>query len=118
MMMQAFTKSSTLTDEMSMAILSLAQDGTLQKLKDKWVGSSTQCSLNSVASPHMRLRSFGGLFIILATVYCVCVVWRVLTGQVKSKRGQARIGTMLRALSLPSPSVARSGRRAVSTRVI
>eukprot|EP00250_Pteridium_aquilinum_P019767 c24562_g1_i5 orf=607-1998(-) len=86
----AFAKNSTLTNEMSMAILSLAEDGTLQRLKDYWVGPN-QCSLISQATSHMRLWSFGGLFIILAVAYFLCLVWRVLTWQLKSKAVQALV---------------------------
>ncbi|MCO5566685.1 hypothetical protein L7F22_020363 [Adiantum nelumboides] len=94
----AFPKNSSLTDKMSLAILSLAQDGTLQRLKDKWVGPS-QCNVNAQASSHMKLSSFGGLFIILAAVYGISIVWRVFTWQMKSQTVQARIGLMARVLS-------------------
>lgn len=99
----AFAKNSTVTGEMSMAILSLAQDGTLQRLKEKWVGPS-QCTINPKASSHMRLSSFGGLFIILVAVYGMCVVWKVIALQVKRKYMQAahNIGSMARVSSIQS----------------
>lgn len=75
-----FSKNSTLTDEISKGILSLAEDGVLENLKNGWLGGDStggQCSSADEPS-HLRLRSFGGLFSILGSVYCICIAWRFL----------------------------------------
>ena len=48
--LQAFQKNSSLTDDMSLSILSLQQNGDLQRSKDKWLGSGV-CI---ISSPHIE----------------------------------------------------------------
>lgn len=76
----AFRKNSTLTDEVSKGILTLAEDGILHKLKDNLIGAdnSQHCSSSDEPS-YLSLRSFGGLFGILGGVYLICIMWFLLT---------------------------------------
>ncbi|KAK6245702.1 hypothetical protein SCA6_008792 [Theobroma cacao] len=61
----AFPRDSPLAVDMSTAILALAENGDLQRIRDKWLLQST-CSLESteIESNRLHLSSFWGLFLI------------------------------------------------------
>ncbi|XP_043714874.1 glutamate receptor 2.8-like [Telopea speciosissima] len=66
-----FPKGSPLISYMSMAILNLTDDGTLDILKQGWLESQTNCNTadaSSIATDKLSLRSFGGLLIIIIAV--------------------------------------------------
>ncbi|KAK9023044.1 hypothetical protein V6N11_003277 [Hibiscus sabdariffa] len=61
----AFPRDSPLAIDMSSAILTLAENGDLQRIHDKWLKQST-CSLDSteIETSQLNLSSFWGLFLI------------------------------------------------------
>lgn len=61
----AFPRDSPLAVDMSTAILTLSENGDLQRIHDKWLTRST-CSSESaeIVSDRLHLRSFWGLFLI------------------------------------------------------
>ena len=62
---------------MSLSILSLQQNGDLQRIKDKWLGSGV-CITNSPDTVKMSLHSYGGLFIVIAVSYVGIILLRCL----------------------------------------
>lgn len=62
---QAFPRDSPLAIDLSTAILTLSENGDLQRIHDKWLTRST-CSLESaeIDSDRLHLKSFWGLFLI------------------------------------------------------
>ncbi|VAI53550.1 unnamed protein product [Triticum turgidum subsp. durum] len=68
----AFPRDSPLQVDLSTAILSLSENGELQRIRDKWVKTSDCTTDNSefVDSDQLRLESFFGLFLICG-VACV-----------------------------------------------
>lgn len=61
----AFTRDSPLAIDMSTAILSLSENGNLQKIHDKWL-TKKACSTQSsqISSDQLQIQSFRGLFLI------------------------------------------------------
>nr|BAK06938.1 predicted protein [Hordeum vulgare subsp. vulgare] len=68
----AFPRDSPLQVDLSTAILSLSENGELQRIRDKWVKTGECATDNSefVDSDQLRLESFFGLFLICG-VACV-----------------------------------------------
>lgn len=64
-LIQAFPRDSPLAVDLSTAILTLSENGDLQRIHDKWLARSA-CSLDSaeLESDRLHLRSFSGLFIV------------------------------------------------------
>ncbi|XP_057858430.2 glutamate receptor 3.4 isoform X2 [Cryptomeria japonica] len=62
----AFQKDSELAIDISTAILTLSENGELQRIHDKWL-SQTSCNSrkNQVESDQLSLKSFWGLFLII-----------------------------------------------------
>ena len=63
--MQAFQRDSPLAVDLSTAILTLSENGDLQRIHDKWLSPGT-CSSQStdVGADRLNLSSFWGLFLI------------------------------------------------------
>ncbi|KAH7301419.1 hypothetical protein KP509_23G025600 [Ceratopteris richardii] len=83
----ALRKGDPLTDEISKMILELREDGTLKVLENGWNigdGNKNKCNQND-ETPALGLRSFGGLFSILAAVYLICFALPALTKIIKSR---------------------------------
>ena len=72
---------------MSLSILSLQQNGDLQRIKDKWLGSGV-CITSSPDIVNMSSNSYGGLFIVIALSYIVCILLRFLCA--RRNRASAR----------------------------
>ena len=70
--LQAFQKNSSLTNDMSISILSLEESGRLQELKDKWLGAG-DCGTRS-SSTVMKFESYAGLGFIIVGVYILCIL--------------------------------------------
>ncbi|MCO5563820.1 hypothetical protein L7F22_017469 [Adiantum nelumboides] len=82
----AFRKGDPLVDQFSKVMLEMAEDGTLKTLQNGWkIGEDRtgRCDSNTEPS-HLRLRSFGGLFSIVVSVYVTCIIWRLTTKAIKS----------------------------------
>ena len=62
---------------MSFSILSLQQNGDLQKIKDRLLGPGV-CIPSSLDRGNISLKSFGGLFIVIVVLYVVCIYLRCL----------------------------------------
>ena len=62
---------------MSHSILSLQQNGDLQRIKDKWLGSGI-CITSSPDTINMSFNSYGGLFIVIVVSYVLCISLRFL----------------------------------------
>ncbi|KAH6555928.1 hypothetical protein KP509_1Z216900 [Ceratopteris richardii] len=77
----AFQKGDALVDKISMMILELLADDTVQRLQNAWkLGSDASNKCGSNNRVHvLTLRSFGGLFGILAVLYLICLTCRALT---------------------------------------
>ncbi|XP_059647361.1 glutamate receptor 3.2-like isoform X2 [Cornus florida] len=61
----AFPKDSPLAVDMSTAILTLSENGDLQKIHDKWLkGEACSSESSQLESDQLHLRSFWGLFLI------------------------------------------------------
>jgi ionotropic glutamate receptor len=74
LLLQAFKKNSSLTKPVSLSILSLAQAGDLQRLKDKWLGSD-QCTTTDVPNIGLSLDNLCGLFITSGA--STCSLWLI-----------------------------------------
>lgn len=82
--MQAFPRDSPLSVDMSTAILTLSENGELQKIHDRWLSGRKSCgSQNSPSdSDQLHIESFRGLFLIcgiacfLALSVYFCLVCR------------------------------------------
>lgn len=68
---QAFQRDSPLAVDLSTAILTLSENGDLQRIHDKWL-SRTECSSQDtdLEANRLSLRSFWGLFL-LSGIVCV-----------------------------------------------
>ncbi|XP_043710123.1 glutamate receptor 2.2-like [Telopea speciosissima] len=70
-----FPKGSPLVPYMSMGILNLTDDGTIDKIKQSWIENQTDCSATSMSSTNqLTMRSFGGLFLIIGVVSVVSLL--------------------------------------------
>lgn len=61
---QAFPRDSPLAMDMSTAILTLSENGDLQKIHDKWLNTRACGSPTSLDTEQLKLTSFWGLFLI------------------------------------------------------
>ncbi|KAL0357245.1 UNVERIFIED_CONTAM: Glutamate receptor 3.2 [Sesamum calycinum] len=62
--LKAFPRGSPLAMDMSTAILTLSENGELQKIHDKWLSTRACGPASSVDSEQLHLKSFWGLFLI------------------------------------------------------
>jgi len=68
---QAFPRDSPLTPDLSTAILKLSENGDLQRIRDKWLTTSSCSEDNTeIESNQLHPRSFLGLFL-LCGISCV-----------------------------------------------
>ncbi|GMP81914.1 hypothetical protein CsSME_00036457 [Camellia sinensis var. sinensis] len=73
---KAFPRDSPLAVDMSTAILTLSENGELQRIHDEWLTRST-CGLESaeiIKSGRLHMRSFLGLFLICAAAWSVSLI--------------------------------------------
>nr|CAB3458129.1 unnamed protein product [Digitaria exilis] len=72
---QAFPRDSPLAEDLSTAILTLSENGNLQRIHDEWL-SGTECSAdnNGAASNSLSLSSFWGLFLICGLACLLALV--------------------------------------------
>ncbi|XP_057845275.2 glutamate receptor 3.3 isoform X2 [Cryptomeria japonica] len=68
-----FQKGSQLAIDISTAILKLNEDGTLQRIRDKYLGNST-CESSDEISSHLGTSAFLGLFLITGIVSIVAII--------------------------------------------
>ncbi|XP_059072638.1 glutamate receptor 3.3 isoform X2 [Cryptomeria japonica] len=71
----AFQKGSKLTVDVSSAILGLEENGELQRIHEKWFGSSPCDSTYSTESNQLGLDSFWGLFLVTGLVSVTSVIY-------------------------------------------
>ncbi|KAK8460543.1 hypothetical protein SEVIR_2G345900v4 [Setaria viridis] len=71
----AFPRDSPLAEDLSTAILTLSENGNLQRIHDEWL-SGTECSAdnNAAASNSLSLSSFWGLFLICGLACLLALV--------------------------------------------
>ncbi|XP_071691380.1 glutamate receptor 3.2-like isoform X2 [Rutidosis leptorrhynchoides] len=69
----AFPRDSPLAVDMSTAILTLSENGELQRIHDYWLKRKT-CSPQSSDSDQLQLESFWGLFLIFGVVCSVAIL--------------------------------------------
>ncbi|KAG2637397.1 hypothetical protein PVAP13_2NG515400 [Panicum virgatum] len=71
----AFPRDSPLAEDLSTAILTLSENGNLQRIHDEWL-SGTECSAdnNGAASNSLSLSSFWGLFLICGLACLIALV--------------------------------------------
>nr|CAB3454468.1 unnamed protein product [Digitaria exilis] len=71
----AFPRDSPLAEDLSTAILTLSENGNLQRIHDEWL-SGTECSAdnNGSASNSLSLSSFWGLFLICGLACLLALV--------------------------------------------
>lgn len=68
--MQAFQKGSPIAADVSAAILTISEDGTLKGLEEKWFPRSAQCSNNEIG--EVSLGNFWALYLICAAISTLC----------------------------------------------
>ncbi|CAK9153899.1 unnamed protein product [Ilex paraguariensis] len=107
----AFPRDSPLAIDMSTAILTLSENGDLQKIHDKWLnkrGCGSQSSQNQ--SDQLQLQSFWGLFLIcgiaclLALIIYLCLMLRQFSqhytdSSEPSRHGSSRSARLQKFLS-------------------
>ncbi|XP_058220528.1 glutamate receptor 3.3 [Rhododendron vialii] len=73
----AFPRDSPLAVDMSTAILTLSENGDLQRIHDKWLQNSVCTSDTAeIESDRLHLKSFWGLFLIIGVVcFCALVIY-------------------------------------------
>ncbi|XAR64273.1 hypothetical protein NMG60_11024549 [Bertholletia excelsa] len=71
----AFPRDSPLAVDISTAILTLSENGDLQRIHDEWLTQST-CNLESaeIESDHIHVKSFLGLYLIFAITSSVALI--------------------------------------------
>ncbi|CAI9782036.1 unnamed protein product [Fraxinus pennsylvanica] len=69
-----FQKNSPIARDVSDALLTLMEDGKLNRLKEKWFGPPDSCSNSDANSETERLsfRSFWGLYLVSAAISTLC----------------------------------------------
>ncbi|KAL6652157.1 hypothetical protein ACP70R_011082 [Stipagrostis hirtigluma subsp. patula] len=89
----AFPRDSPLAVDLSTAILTLSENGDLQRIHDKWLLSGTSPSqADELESDRLQVRSFSALFLIcgaaclLALAIHTCVLYRQYSLHVASER--------------------------------
>ena len=70
---QAFPRDSPLAIDMSTAILSLSENGELQKIHDKWLKKSI-CGPQSSQSDQLNLESVWGLFLVCGVAFVIALL--------------------------------------------
>ncbi|CAI9755805.1 unnamed protein product [Fraxinus pennsylvanica] len=71
----AFPRDSPLAIDLSTAILSLSENGDLQRIHDKWLTKSTCSSDNTeIESDRLELKSFWGLYLLCGTACIIALV--------------------------------------------
>ncbi|KAL0422193.1 UNVERIFIED_CONTAM: Glutamate receptor 3.2 [Sesamum latifolium] len=70
----AFPRDSPLAMDMSTAILTLSENGELQKIHDKWLNTRACGPASSVDSEQLNLKSFWGLFLICGIVCLIALL--------------------------------------------
>lgn len=73
--LQAFPRDSPLAVDLSTAILTLSENGDLQRIHDKWL-TSTGCSSQDaqVDSNRLSLESFWGLFLVCGVACLIALI--------------------------------------------
>ncbi|TKY71791.1 Glutamate receptor 2.7 [Spatholobus suberectus] len=76
-----FQKGSPMARDFSEAILTLAENGTLKSLEEKWLTPPKECSNGSTSSEteSLTLNNFWSLYIICAAISTICFVRALLT---------------------------------------
>lgn len=99
-LVQAFPKGSQLAIDFSTAILTLSENGELQRIYDQWLSTST-CSTSSVTvtSNQLGLGTFWGLFLItgMASLLC-CIIYLIRMAYLHKKMAGSRIGNQVSLL--------------------
>jgi hypothetical protein len=74
--LQAFQKGAPIEKDFSEAILTLAENGKLKDLEDKWLTPSNQCSNNSPSpqTQSLTLNKFWGIYLICAATSTICLL--------------------------------------------
>lgn len=70
----AFPRDSPLAMDMSTAILTLTENGKLQKIHNKWLKTQSCGQWSSSDSDQLQLRSFLGLFLICGIACCLALL--------------------------------------------
>ncbi|XP_045804228.1 glutamate receptor 2.7-like isoform X1 [Trifolium pratense] len=71
-----FQKDAPIAKDFSVAILTLAENGKLKALEDKWLTPSNQCSNNSPSpqTESLTLNKFWGIYLICAATSTICLL--------------------------------------------
>lgn len=74
--MQVFQKGSPIASDVSSAIRSLSEDGTLTTLENQWLTPESECSKSKTSgkSESLSLESFWGLYLISGATSTICFV--------------------------------------------
>ncbi|KAJ7555989.1 hypothetical protein O6H91_05G064400 [Diphasiastrum complanatum] len=87
----AFPTGSQLAVDMSIALLTLAENGELQRLHDKWLGTSVR---SQIGSAQLGLNAFWGLFLITGAAPVICLIGYYILILIRYRR-KARDGPSL-----------------------
>lgn len=80
--LQAFQRDSPLAVDMSTAILQLAEEGKLEKIRKKWLTYDHECTMqiSDTENYQISVQSFWGLFLICGVVWFIALTlfcWKV-----------------------------------------
>ncbi|KAM7253215.1 hypothetical protein ACFE04_025833 [Oxalis oulophora] len=89
----AFPRDSPLAVDLSTAILTLAENGDLQRIQNKWLVQSI-CALDNaeIDSDRLQLKSFWGLFLVCGA-FCFLALLIYFVQILRKLRGSAPIGS-------------------------
>ncbi|KAJ4957948.1 hypothetical protein NE237_025059 [Protea cynaroides] len=73
----AFPKGSPLVSYLSMAILNITDDGTLDRIKQRWLQNQSDCNRensSSTSTNQITVQSFGALFFFIVLFSCLSLI--------------------------------------------
>ena len=97
---QAFPRDSPLAIDMSTAILTLSENGELQRIHEKWL-SEKACGFHSTEDEQLKLNSFRGLFLICEITCFLALLTYFFLSMVRqfSKKSPQKVGPSNRCSS-------------------
>lgn len=96
---QAFPRDSPLAIDMSTAILTLSENGELQRIHEKWL-SEKACGFHSTEDEQLKLNSFRGLFLICGiTCFLALLIYFLSMVRQFNKKSPQKVGPSNRCSS-------------------
>ncbi|XP_068667915.1 glutamate receptor 3.5-like isoform X2 [Aristolochia californica] len=72
----AFQRDSPLALDLSTSILTLSENGDLQRINDKWFsrGGCSSAQVDQIDTNRLKLESFWGLFLVCGVAFCIALI--------------------------------------------